>query len=94
MSGEIRVSLPYLEELEVGVRTLPMDTSIAQYVDFSGSEEVDKAYDELQRKWSKHQFDLANSLENLGDVLKAIREGFKSVDSSYADAINPIHSKS
>jgi hypothetical protein len=82
--SEIRIAPAYLSELEGAVRKLPMDTAVVLYMDFSKSGPVDSAYDDKQKRWTDHNLKLADSLNQLADVIRAIRQSFVDIDNNLA----------
>ena len=64
-----------------------MMADTVEYCDFSQSGEVAPAYDSIEAKWSKHHGQLRDSLTNVADVIKAIRESFEGIDNSFAENI-------
>jgi hypothetical protein len=83
----IRVAIDVLEEKERSMRQFSIDYGLALQHSFNSSL-VDGAYAKVKSRWVESQVELTSGVDNIANILKAIREAYEQLEAQLVDALS------
>jgi hypothetical protein len=93
MAEFVCISPSYLHSLEQNVRRLVEQGDLVPLLRFGDCGPVDDAYEHLADKWHNSRTKLDESLLQIADTMKLIRESFVNADEQLSLSLNQARSK-